>query len=176
MPVGCIHYRDMEGREGARYFLVAAGVGAEALLMSRMDARLKRKLGYILYVAEAVRIWATISFRFSTPPFASRTNGRPRICWISQLLAVRVRSFGEPGSLLAMVRNETLQLMAFKTQNRLRFLKFFLAAPLRRIPSTAPLNSWTRLRWNAARAAVQRRSSLRPTVRYWKNCRYASRL
>jgi diacylglycerol kinase family enzyme len=49
---------------------------------------------------------------------------------VSQLLAVRVRSFGgvlrtlAPG---ASLRNGNLSLLAFKTQSRLRYLSFLLA-------------------------------------------------
>jgi len=134
VPVGRIHYRDMAGAQASRYFVVAAGVGADALLMSRMDARLKRRLGYILYVAEAFRIWATHSFPLFNAVFHSKGRSEPREMWVSQLLAVRVRSFGgalqelAPG---ATVRSGTLQLMAFKTQSRFRFLKFFLAVLMR---------------------------------------------
>ena len=54
VSVGRIHYRDTDGNPGSRYFTVAAGVGADALLMSRLDARLKRRLGYMLYLIEAI--------------------------------------------------------------------------------------------------------------------------
>lgn len=37
VPVGRIFYRTAEGEEGCKYFTVAAGVGADALLMARMD-------------------------------------------------------------------------------------------------------------------------------------------
>lgn len=135
VPVGRIHYRDIAGQQASRYFVVAAGVGADALLMSRMDARLKRRLGYVLYVTEAFRIWFTHSFPLFNAVFQENDKSESREMWVSQLLAVRVRSFGgalqelAPG---ATVRNGTLQVMAFKTQSRLRFLKFFLAVLLRR--------------------------------------------
>lgn len=134
VPVGRIYYRDVSNQQASRYFVVAAGVGADALLMSRMDARLKRRLGYVLYVSEAFRIWATHSFPLFNAVFKKDANNS-REMWVSQLLAVRVRSFGgalqelAPG---ATVRNGTLQVLAFKTQNRFRFLKFFLAVLLRK--------------------------------------------
>ena len=62
VSVGRIHFVDAAGNPGSRYFVVAAGVGADALLMSRLDTRLKRRLGYVLYLIEAFRIWATSSF------------------------------------------------------------------------------------------------------------------
>ena len=53
-----------------------------------------------------------------------------RVVEVSQLLAVRVRSFGgvlrtlAPG---ASLRNGSLSLLAFKTQSRLHYLRFLLA-------------------------------------------------
>ncbi len=128
VPVGRIRYRTSDGSDQCRYFTVAAGVGADALLMARMDPVLKRRLGYLLYVMEAFRIWVTHPF----PLFKTRigTKGTARVTEASQLLAVRVRSFGgvlgklAPG---ATLRSENLCLLAFRTQSRLRYLSFLLA-------------------------------------------------
>jgi YegS/Rv2252/BmrU family lipid kinase len=131
VSVGRIHFRDSAGNPGSRYFVVAAGIGADALLMSRLDAKLKRRLGYVLYLIEGVRIWATSSFPLFEAVLPANGNGGERVVEVSQLLAVRVHSFGgvlrtlAPG---ASLRNGSLNLLAFKTQSRLRYLKFMLAA------------------------------------------------
>ncbi len=131
VSVGRIHYQDSTGNPAARYFIVAAGIGADALLMSRLDTRLKRRLGYVLYLIEAFRIWATSSFPLFEAALPANGNGDGRVVEVSQLLAVRVRSFGgvlrtlAPG---ASLRNGSLSLLAFKTQSRLRYLSFLLAA------------------------------------------------
>jgi len=130
VSVGRIHYQDNAGNPGSRYFVVAAGIGADALLMSRLDTRLKRRLGYVLYLIEAFRIWATSSFPLFEAVLPANGNGEGRVVEVSQLLAVRVRSFGgvlrtlAPG---ASLRNGSLSLLAFKTQSRLRYLSFLLA-------------------------------------------------
>ena len=135
VPVGRILYHDSAGIPASRYFLVAAGIGADALLMSRMDARLKRRFGYALYMVEAFRIWATHHFPLFEAAFTGKGNHAPRVMQASQLLAVRVRSFGgalhelAPG---ATLRNGSLNLLAFRTRSRLRFLRFFLAVLCRR--------------------------------------------
>jgi diacylglycerol kinase (ATP) len=130
VPVGRIHFRDSAGNDDSRYFIVAAGVGADALLMSRMDAGLKRRLGYVLYLMEAFRIWATDPFPLFQASFTKNGHDAARVAEISQLLAVRVRSFGgvlrelAPG---ATLHSGNLNLLAFKTRNRLRYLSFLLA-------------------------------------------------
>lgn len=130
VPVGRIHFNDAAGRPGSRYFIVAAGIGPDALLMSRLDSRLKQKFGYVLYVIEAFKIWATHKF----PLFEAELipNGHPaqRVFTASQLLAVRVRNFGgvlrelAPG---ATLRNDSLHLIAFETRSRVAYCKFLLA-------------------------------------------------
>jgi YegS/Rv2252/BmrU family lipid kinase len=130
VPVGRIYYRDNAGVERSRYFTVAAGIGADALLMSRLDAELKRRLGYALYLVEAFRVWATSPFPLFVVEFTVDGIAERRVEEVSQLLAVRVRSFGgvlrklAPG---ATLRNHTLSLMAFKTRSRLRYMSFLLA-------------------------------------------------
>lgn len=130
VPVGRIFYRTQEGEERCKYFTVAAGVGADALLMARMDPVRKRKWGYLLYVFEAFRIWATHPFPLFQVRFTTNGNGRPQVVEASQLLAVRVRSFGgllgtlAPG---ATLHSDSLCLLAFKTRSRFRYLRFLLA-------------------------------------------------
>lgn len=131
ISVGRIHYQEATGNPGSRYFIVAAGIGADALLMSRLDSRLKRRLGYVLYLIEAFHIWATSSFPLFEAALPANGHGDARVVDVSQLLAVRVRSFGgvlnklAPG---ASLNNGSLSLLAFKTQSRLRYLSFLLAA------------------------------------------------
>lgn len=129
VPVGRITFMDEDGTQQTRYFTVAAGVGADALLMARMDPVLKRRLGYALYVIEAVRIWLGHSFPLFQASFVNG-SGVPHTLEASQLLAVRVRSFGGvlgefvPG---ATLHGQSLRLVAFRTRSRLRYLRFLLA-------------------------------------------------
>jgi YegS/Rv2252/BmrU family lipid kinase len=130
ISVGKISYQNAEGTTCARYFTVAAGVGADALFLSRIDAGLKRRFGYLLYIIEALRLWTTYSFPLYQAAFVERSSNRPRVEEISQLLAVRIRDFGGvlhnlvPG---ATLHKHGLRLLAFKTRSRLSYLRFFLA-------------------------------------------------
>lgn len=131
IPVGRIFYQDSAGASQSRFFIVAAGVGADALFMSQLDSGLKRWLGYVLYLAEAVRVWATYKFPRFEVAFTENGSGKSRTVEASQVLAVRIRSFGgilrqlAPG---ATLHGATLRLLAFKTQSRMHYLKFLLAA------------------------------------------------
>ena len=92
--MGRIYFRETNGAQGWRYFTVAAGVGADALLMSRMDAERKRRFGYVLYLVEGFIVWATHPFPLFDASFKINGNFNPRVEQVSQLLAVRIRSFG----------------------------------------------------------------------------------
>jgi YegS/Rv2252/BmrU family lipid kinase len=130
VSVGRISYRNGTGADHSRYFTVAAGVGADALFLSRLDAGLKRRLGYVLYLVEAFRVWATHSFPLFEAAFEECESCQPRVVEISQLLAVRIRDFGgvlhnlAPG---ATLHNDGLRLLAFKTRSRYQYFRFLLA-------------------------------------------------
>jgi YegS/Rv2252/BmrU family lipid kinase len=135
VSVGRISYQNGTPGAHTRYFTVAAGVGADALFLSRLDARLKRRFGYALYLVEAMRVWATHSFPLFEAAFEEPGSSSPRVVEISQLLAVRIRDFGgmlhnlAPG---ATLHNDGLRLLAFKTRSRLQYSRFLLAVVFKR--------------------------------------------
>jgi YegS/Rv2252/BmrU family lipid kinase len=129
ISTGRIHFQGLDGRAQSRYFTVAAGIGADADVMYRLDAQLKRRFGYPVYIAEALRVWATNRYPLFQAEFSIAGNGVGRTEAVSQLLAVRISNFGgvlrnlAPG---AALRRDDLRLVAFKTRNRFRYLKFML--------------------------------------------------
>jgi diacylglycerol kinase (ATP) len=130
VPVGRIFFQEATGAQGWRYFTVAAGIGADALLMSSMDPALKRRLGYALYMIEAFKIWLTNPFPLFEASFTTSGNGEPRVEQVSQLLAIRIRSFGGALGVLApgaTLLKRDLSVVAFKTRSRLQYLRFLLA-------------------------------------------------
>lgn len=133
LPVGKISYSDAAGATCSRSFIVAAGIGADALFISRLDPALKRRLGYLLYILEGFRVWATHSFPLFEASFIESEGSAPRVEEISELLVVRIRNFGGvlnnfiPG---ATLHHGGLRLVAFKTRSRLRYFRFLIGALL----------------------------------------------
>jgi YegS/Rv2252/BmrU family lipid kinase len=129
IPVGKIYYQDEAGATRSRYFTVAAGIGADAHFMSLLNPVLKRRLGYLLYVIEAFRVWFTYPFPLFEAAFTEAPGREPRVELVSELLAVRIRTFGGlirkflPG---ATVHQGQLRLAAFKTRSRLRYFGFMI--------------------------------------------------
>jgi YegS/Rv2252/BmrU family lipid kinase len=135
VSVGRVFYRDREGSSRSRYFVVAAGVGADALFFSRLDPRLKQRLGYTHYFIEVLRLWATHTFPIFAASFIETSSPMPRMEEVSQLLAVRISNFGGlVGNLVpgVAIHNDNLKVIAFKTRSRLRYLRFMAAVLFRR--------------------------------------------
>lgn len=130
VSVGHLFYQSVEGGERSRYFIVAAGVGADAFFFSRLDSRLKQRFGYVVYLVEALRLWATYKFPMFIASFMESGRETPREVEASQLLAVRISDFGglvgnlAPG---ASISNGKLRVIAFKTFSRMRYLRFLIA-------------------------------------------------
>lgn len=135
IPVGRIFYRDADGSERSRYFVVAAGVGVDAHFFSRLDSRLKQRFGYAAYMMEALRMWATHDFPMFQATLAQSSGASLETLQASQLLAVRIGNFGGavqnlvPGSWLG---KNTLSVVAIRTRSRLRYLRFMVAVWFRR--------------------------------------------
>jgi len=127
ISVGHVFYQSVEGGPRSRYFIVAAGVGADAFFFSRLDSRLKQRFGYVVYLVEALRLWATYKFPMFIASFMEVGSETPREVEASQLLAVRISNFGGlvnnlvPGASLS---NDKLRVIAFKTFSRIRYLRF----------------------------------------------------
>ena len=135
ISVGRIFYRSMDGESRSRYFIVAAGVGADGLFFSRIDLRLKQRLGYVHYTIEALRLAATHTFPTFAALFTETGSSTPRVEEVSQLLAVRISNFGGlvqklvPG---AAIHKDNLHAIAFKTRSRLQYFRFMAAVWFRR--------------------------------------------
>lgn len=142
VSVGHVFYQDREGTSRSRYFVVAAGVGADALFMSRLNPKFKQRFGYALYIMEAFRLWVTHTYPMFAARFQENGNPAPRAEEVSQILAVRISDFGgvlrnlAPG---AAITNHNLHVIALKTRSRWRYLRFMLAVLLRRHIYASPI-------------------------------------
>lgn len=130
VSLGHITCTDPHGQPASRYFVVAAGMGADGLFFSRLDSRLKQRFGYAAYLVEALRLAFTHTFPMFSASFRETGHTAPRTEQVSQLLTVRISNFGglvnnlAPG---AAIGNDTLHAIAFKTGSRWRYLRFMLA-------------------------------------------------
>ena len=122
--VGRVEYRDFDGNRGSRFFIVAAGIGADAHLFYKLNPLVKGHLGMAAYYAMATRLWLTHPME----NFTIETEPGKRVD-VSQLLAVRIRNFGgvlrelAPG---ASLERDDLRLVLFRTRSRLAYLRYIV--------------------------------------------------
>lgn len=125
IAVGRLEYCDLAGQSASRFFLVTAGVGADAHLFYKLDPFAKRRFGVASYYAKAVHTWLT----YNVPEFSASIDAEHAKPGVTQLLAVRIRNFGgvlrelAPGA--SLERND-LRLVLFRTRSRLRYLACIL--------------------------------------------------
>ena len=120
-------------RERSRYFLVGAGMGADAHLTYRMTVALKSRWGMNAYYAEAWRQW----FQYSYPLFEVefQDGDRLRREQVSEVLAIRVEWMGgflrrlAPG---ASLYRDDLRLVLMKSRSRLSYVRYVTGLQLNR--------------------------------------------
>jgi diacylglycerol kinase (ATP) len=93
IPVGRVEYEDFSGEASARYFTVAAGIGVDAHLFYKLTAELKKRSGMTAYYLKAWQLWATYDMRRFEVEYSSG-SGLPQRALLTELLAVRIRFFG----------------------------------------------------------------------------------
>ncbi len=139
VALGRIQYVDLEGQPGNRYFVIAAGVGVDAHLFSKLGHGTKRRLGMAAYYAKAWHLWFTYAmprFQVEYTETASTENGSDdsKRADLTELLGVRIRNFGgvikelAPG---ASLERDDLRLILCRTSSRLAYLSYVTRALLR---------------------------------------------
>lgn len=138
IALGRMTYLDRDGTDSQRYFIVAAGIGADAHLMYEQSATLKRRYGMAAYYAQATWIWAMHPFVPFECEFHDCQRNQVRSERVSEVLAVRISDFG--GLLRRMAPDAALsrndfELVLFKTSRRRDYLKFMLHTMTGRRPN-----------------------------------------
>ena len=109
----------------SRYFLVGAGVGADAHMTYCMTVAFKSRWGMTAYYTEAWKQWATYSYPLFEVEF--QEGDRLRREQVSELLAIRIENMGgllrrlAPGA--SLYRND-LRLVLMKSRSRLSYVRY----------------------------------------------------
>jgi len=147
IALGRIQYSDFESKPGIRYFILAAGIGADAHLFYKLHAGSKRQLGMAAYYAKAWRLWFTYRMRHFSAEYIETGADERRSAQVTELMAVRIRNFGGvlqefvPGA--SLDRND-LRLIVCRTASRTAYLAYVTRAVLRQkwsIPGIDLVNS-----------------------------------
>ncbi|HEX8814461.1 MAG TPA: YegS/Rv2252/BmrU family lipid kinase [Terriglobales bacterium] len=129
IAVGRVEYRNNDRRPAARYFIVTAGVGADAHLFYKLNAESKKAMGLASYYLKAFELWLTHPMDCFRVTYSE--NNIQRVAAVSQLLAVRIANFGgmlrklAPG---ASLLRDDLRLVLFRTRSRWAYLSYVVRA------------------------------------------------
>lgn len=135
VALGRIQYHDLEGKVGARYFVVAAGVGVDAHLFYKLHTGTKHRLGMAAYYAKAWHLWFTYAMPRFRVEYTEAGSDHPQRAHLTELLGVRIRHFGgvlrelAPGA--SLDRND-VRLILCRTASRLAYLSYVTRALLGR--------------------------------------------
>jgi YegS/Rv2252/BmrU family lipid kinase len=125
IAVGRLDHQDFDGQPALRYFIVTAGIGADAYLFYKLDVNSKQTLGLAAYYVKATELWLTHKMKFFQVNYAE--DGQRRRAETTQLLAVRIADFGDglrklaPG---ASLLRDDLRLVLFQTRSRSAYLRY----------------------------------------------------
>jgi diacylglycerol kinase (ATP) len=130
IALGKLEYPD--GEHNARYFIAIAGAGVDARMLYQMNVAAKQWGGMAAYYGEALRLFLTHRFqRFEVE--WSDSQGAVQRMPVTQIMAVRLRQFGGILRWLApdaALESDELQLVLFRTANRVSYCFYLLRALL----------------------------------------------
>ena len=142
--VAAMEFRSATGETLRRYWIVAAGVGADAHVICKINHEFKARYGIYAYYAESVKQLLLTRYKF--PPFVvefqEAGSDKPRREIVTQIVAERINYFGRALSAIANGNgsgriSEDLHVILFKTPSPFRYLTygFRLVASLVGAPS-----------------------------------------
>ncbi len=134
IALGRVTYFDLQGNPGARYFVVAAGIGVDAHLFYKLHSGTKQRMGMAAYYAKAWNLWFTYPMPRFVAEYVETGSTTLRRAEVTELLAVRIRNFGgivqelAPGASLDRDDN---RLVLCSTASRLAYLAYVTRGLLR---------------------------------------------
>jgi diacylglycerol kinase (ATP) len=134
VALGRIEYIDMQGNPGARYFLVAAGIGVDAHLFYKLHSGTKQRMGMSAYYAKAWNLWFTYPMTRFTAEYTESGFSTPKCVDVTELMTVRIRDFGgvvrelAPG---ASLDRDDMRLVVCRTASRVAYLAYVARGLLR---------------------------------------------
>jgi diacylglycerol kinase (ATP) len=134
VALGCVTYVDLRGKPGARYFVMAAGVGVDAHLFYKLDGRTKQRMGMAAYYAKAWNLWFSYPMTRFAAEYVENGTLEARRAEVTELLSVRIRNFGgivqqlAPG---ASLDRDDMRLIVCRTSSRMAYLAYVARCLLR---------------------------------------------
>ena len=140
IALGRVTFADLRGNPGARYFVVAAGVGVDAHLFYKLHTGTKQRMGMAAYYAKAWHLWFSYPMTRFVAEYLETASNTPQRAEVTELMAIRIRNFGgilqelAPG---ASLDRDDARLVFCRTASRVAYLAY-VTRGLLRLPWTIP--------------------------------------
>lgn len=127
VALGRIQFLDFDRNPGAHYFVVAAGVGADAHLFYKLNYGIKQRWGMTAYYLKAWHLWFTYPMTRFRAEYLEAGSSEPRQADLTELMSVRIRNFGgvlrelAPG---ASLDRDDLRLVLCHTASSMAYLLY----------------------------------------------------
>jgi len=135
IALGQAKYCDLEGKPGARYFVLAAGVGVDAHLFYKLHTGTKQRMGMAAYYAKAWHLWFTYPMTRFVADYLETGSSAPQRAVVTELMSIRIRNFGGVLQELApeaSLDREDMRLVFCRTASRFAYLAYVTRGLLRR--------------------------------------------
>jgi diacylglycerol kinase (ATP) len=135
IALGCLKYSDLQGHPGTRYFLVAAGVGADAHLFYKLHNGVKQRAGMAAYYAKTWSLWFTYPMTRFLAEYVETGTAASQAADVTELMSVRIRNFGgivQELALGASLERDDMRLVLCRTASRWAYLAYVARCVLRR--------------------------------------------
>jgi diacylglycerol kinase (ATP) len=125
IALGHVSYVNLQGQPRSRYFVLAAGVGADAHLFYKLATGDKQRMGMAAYYAKAWNLWFTYPMTRFVAEYSA--NGGSAKAEVTELMSIRIRNFGgvlkefAPG---ASLDRDDMRLIICRTASRLSYLVY----------------------------------------------------
>jgi diacylglycerol kinase (ATP) len=135
IALGRVEYCDLQGKPGARYFIIGAGIGVDAHLFYKLHTGTKQRMGMMAYYAKAWNLWFTYQMARFEAEYIVNGSNETRHAEVTELMSVRIRNFGgmvqelAPG---ASLDRDDMRLVFCHTSSRLAYLAYVTRGLLRR--------------------------------------------
>ncbi len=126
IAAGHIEFQTREGTRDSRYFTLMAGVGPDALMLYRVHAEMKRHMGMLEYLRQALRVG--LAHPYEEFLLQCNAGGENRTVAISQLSAVRVTAVGNWFCYFTMdsaLERDDFHAVLVSTSSRLMTMAYF---------------------------------------------------
>ena len=129
IALGRLNCINLKSEPASCYFVITAGVGADAHLFYQLGSELKQRMGMTAYYAKAWHLWFSYPMTRFLAEYLEASSNTTQTASLTELLGVRIRNFGgvlrefAPG---ASLDRDEIRLIVCRTARRWAYLTYVI--------------------------------------------------